>query len=73
MRQNIPRRRQRRTLLRLLRNLPATRRCEVQPYEKISEGKTTYGHWQDERGFWRYGKKLTKAESAEIFKKRDAA
>lgn len=50
------------------------RRCEVQPYEATGEdGKTRYGHWQDGRGYWHYGKRLTKEERAEIFGTQDAA
>jgi len=47
----------------------AERRCELEPYETLDPetGRTRYGHWQDDRGYWRYGKRLTKAEKAEIW------
>lgn len=44
------------------------RRCEIQPYESIrDEGTIRYGHWQDHRGYWHHGKRLTEAEKREIF------
>ena len=50
------------------------RRCELQPYETTTDhGKTIYGHWQDDRGYWHHGKRLTKDERAEIWKTDDAA
>lgn len=51
------------------------RRCEILPYENgiSTTGKPKYGHWQDERGYWRYGKQLTEAEKAELFGNRKAS
>lgn len=45
------------------------RRCEIKPYETVNEqGVTIYGHWQDDRGYWHYGKQLTDEEKKAIFK-----
>lgn len=50
------------------------RRCELQPYESTTEsGAIKYGHWQDDNGYWRYGKQLTEAEKAEVLAKRIGA
>ena len=44
------------------------RRCEIQPYELTDDdGKTRYGHWMDERGYYRHGRRLTKDERAELW------
>lgn len=44
------------------------RRCEIQPYESIGDdGKARYGHWQDERGYWHYGRRLTDAEKQKLW------
>ncbi|MNW61834.1 hypothetical protein D3C74_399220 [compost metagenome] len=45
------------------------RDCQIQPYINgfTSTGKSKYGHWQDDRGYWRFGKKLTAEEKAELF------
>ena len=49
------------------------RRCEIQPYETPVEGKTRYGHWKDDRGYYRYGRRLTKEERAELWPAKDDA
>lgn len=44
------------------------RRCEIQPYTSYAPEyphTIRYGHWNDERGYWHYGRRLTKAEVAE--------
>ena len=45
------------------------RHCETQPYESTDPetGKTRYGHWQDDRGYWRFGRKLTKDEAKALW------
>lgn len=44
------------------------RRCEIQPYETPTvTGGTRYGHWKDERGYWRHGRKLTAEEKTELW------
>lgn len=45
------------------------RRCEILPYENghTEAGKPIYGHWEDERGYWRYGRKLTPEETKALF------
>lgn len=49
------------------------RRCELQPAETIGDdGKTRYGHWRDDRGFWHFGRRLTDAEKEARFGKRAA-
>lgn len=36
------------------------RRCAIQPYETVGDdGKSRYGHWKDDRGYWHHGRKLT--------------
>lgn len=48
--------------------------CEIQPTETIGDdGKTRYGHWADERGYWHYGRRQTKEEIAARFGKDEAA
>lgn len=55
-------------------NHGADRRCEIQPYETTGDdGKVRYGHWQDERGYWHHGKRLTQAEKDRIFGGRAAS
>lgn len=51
------------------------RTCEIQPYDtrRTETGAIKYGHWQDERGYWRYGKKLTAEEQAEVVAKMTGA
>jgi len=49
--------------------MPGTpqRHCEIQPYESVGKsGKTVYGHWADELGYWHYGKKATAEEKARM-------
>ena len=51
------------------------RRCELKPYTSYrTEYPHTivYGHWEDARGNWHYGKQLTKDESKALFSKRTA-
>lgn len=45
------------------------RRCEIRPYDtqRTENGNISYGHWQDDRGYWHYGKKLTDDEKTAIF------
>lgn len=44
------------------------RRCEMQPYLGVTEtGAPKYGHRQDTRGYWHYGKQLTKEEQKAIY------
>ena len=51
-----------------------TRHCQMQPYETTSdEGKTIYGHWQDDRGYWHHGKRLTKDEKEAIWGTKEEA
>lgn len=45
------------------------RRCEIQPYETPTETGTRYGHWQDKRGYWHHGRKLTAAEKDKLWNK----
>ena len=48
------------------------RQCVIQPYETTTEtGSTRYGHWADDRGYWRHGKQLTDAEKAALFPRKD--
>lgn len=50
------------------------RRCELQPYESVTEdGRAKYGHWQDARGYWHYGKQLTEEEKDEVVRLRKGA
>ncbi|MGP9528600.1 FDXHR family putative zinc-binding protein [Glutamicibacter sp. AOP5-A2-18] len=50
---------------------PDGRRCEIQPYENgtTESGVPKYGHWQDEKDYWHYGKQLTQAEKDKLFKR----
>lgn len=49
------------------------RECEIQPYDtrRNESGQIRYGHWQDAKGHWHYGRKLTAAETAEVFASRN--
>lgn len=49
------------------------RRCELQPYETIDPETlyARYGHWADDKGHYRYGRKLTREESAALFANRN--
>lgn len=50
------------------------RRCEIQPYETTSDDdKTRYGHWQDDKGHWHHGKRLSKDERAAIWGDKEEA
>lgn len=41
----------------------AERHCEIQPYETTGKhGKPAYGHWQDDKGYFHYGRKADEAE-----------
>ena len=39
---------------------PDTRRCELQP-----------DHWQDERGYWHHGQRLTEEQKAKLWPKEE--
>ena len=49
------------------------RRCEMKPYvshRRAAPGGlviTTFGHWQDDNGYWHYGEKLTAEQKAELW------
>lgn len=44
-------------------DFPDGRRCEIQPYESVGDdGKTRFGHWADDRGYWHHGKRMTQAD-----------
>lgn len=39
--------------------------CQIKPYKV--EGRKSYGHWLDEKGFYHYGKKLTEEEKRSLW------
>lgn len=44
------------------------RRCQLQPYEGTTEeGKPKFGHWQDDKGYWHYGERLTKEQREKLW------
>lgn len=50
------------------------RYCKILPYDMgtTENGNPVYGHWQDDNGYWKYGKKLTEAEKRKIFGRYDS-
>lgn len=45
-----------------------TRICVIQPYETpLGNGKTKFGHWLDEDGYYHYGEKMTDARREELW------
>lgn len=44
-----------------------TRRCEIQPYVTKTRTGRRYGHWQDQDGYWKFGRMLSAEEKAELW------
>lgn len=50
------------------------RRCELKPYRSYTKEyphTEVFGHWQDDKGFWHYGERLTPEQREKLWGKAD--